>query len=368
MSDAAGTRLARMLAMVPYISRRPGLSLADLAAEFDVDVAQVTADLNLLMVCGLPGYYPDDLIDVVLDEDGGTVSIAFDAGLERPIRLTGDEAMALTVALRALAELPGLVDAEAVHSALAKLEAVSAAADDRGALPAVADADGSADGPAAPVQIAAADPAPALPAVRAALDARRQLWMRYYTASRDVVTERTVDPIRLLVTEGHAYLEAYCHLAAAVRHFRVDRIDQLRVLDEPAQAPLWVESVVPDRMFHPDPHLPAATLRLHPAAHWIAEYYPVEVVTDGRDATGPVARDPAAPGGAPAPGDLVVRMQAGDEWLIRLVLGQSGTVTLVDRPDLMAEAGRRAAAALAGYGDEDEVRSAEDGPAPVVPA
>ncbi len=74
------------------------------------------------MVCGLPGYYPDDLIDVVLDDDGGTVAIAFDAGIERPVRLTADEAFALTVALRALAELPGLVDAQAVHSALAKLE------------------------------------------------------------------------------------------------------------------------------------------------------------------------------------------------------------------------------------------------------
>ncbi|MBM9466767.1 helix-turn-helix transcriptional regulator [Nakamurella leprariae] len=370
MSDAAGTRLARMLAMVPYISRRPGLSLADLAAEFDVDVDQVTADLNLLMVCGLPGYYPDDLIDVVLDEDGGTVSIAFDAGLERPIRLTGDEAMALTVALRALAELPGLVDAAAVHSALAKLEAISAVGANAPAgpsgLPGAPAAEADGDGPAAPVQIAAADPAPALPAVRAALDARRQVWMRYYTASRDVVTERTVDPIRLLVTEGHAYLEAYCHLAGAVRHFRVDRIDQVRVLDEPAQAPLWVESAVPERMFHPDPQLPAATLRLLPASHWIAEYYPVEVVSDGRDAGAPAPGGPVAPGGAPTPGDLVVRMQAGDEWLIRLVLGQSGSVAVIDRPDLMAEVGRRAAAALAGYGEG--VPSVEDGPGPVVPA
>ena len=31
-----------------------------------------------------------------------------------------------------------------------------------------------------------------------------------------------------LVTDGHSYLEAYCHLAGAIRHFRVDRIEEIR--------------------------------------------------------------------------------------------------------------------------------------------
>jgi len=111
VSETATDRLARMLALVPYISRRPGVAIAELATEFGVSTEQIGADLDLLMVCGLPGYYPDDLIDVVLDDDGGTVAIAFDAGIERPVRLTADEAFALTVALRALAELTGLLDA-----------------------------------------------------------------------------------------------------------------------------------------------------------------------------------------------------------------------------------------------------------------
>ena len=159
MSETATERLARMLALVPYISRRPGVAIGELATEFGVSAEQVGADLDLLMVCGLPGYYPDDLIDVVLDDDGGTVAIAFDAGIERPVRLTSDEAFALTVALRALAELPGLVDAEAVHSALAKLENAGGRSLDAG----------GADGTDA-VRVVPADPAPALGPVRQALD------------------------------------------------------------------------------------------------------------------------------------------------------------------------------------------------------
>src|SRR3954470_5451876 len=150
MAETAAERLARMLALVPYISRRPGVGINELAAEFGVSNEQVAADLNLLMACGLPGYYPDDLIDVVLDEDGGTVSIAFDAGIEQPVRLTADEAFALTVALRSLAELPGLVDTRAVHSALDK----TAQASGRGL-----------DGTDA-VRVVPADPAPALGLVR----------------------------------------------------------------------------------------------------------------------------------------------------------------------------------------------------------
>ena len=79
------------------------------------------------MVSGSPGYYPDDLIDVVLSDDGTEVSIGFDAGLERPVRLTAEEAVALTVALRALGESSGLVAGDAVSTALAKLEAVTVA-------------------------------------------------------------------------------------------------------------------------------------------------------------------------------------------------------------------------------------------------
>ncbi len=39
--------------------------------------------------------------------DGDRVTITYDAGIDRPLRLTPDEALALVVALRMLAETPG---------------------------------------------------------------------------------------------------------------------------------------------------------------------------------------------------------------------------------------------------------------------
>jgi len=350
MSETATDRLARMLALVPYISRRPGVAIAELAGEFGVSTAQISSDLDLLMVCGLPGYYPDDLIDVVLDDDGGTVAIAFDAGIERPVRLTGDEAFALTIALRALAELPGLVDAAAVHSALAKLEQASATKSGPGdsgpGNSGLGNSGPATSGPAEAVRVAAADPAPALGAVREALDRSRRLWIRYYTASRDAVTERTVDPLRLLVTDGHAYLEAYCNLAGSIRHFRVDRIEEVRVLDEPAQPTLWVDSEVPDRIFHPDLQIPPVTLRLSRGARWVAEYYPMEDSVEVDD----------------PPGGLRVRMRAArDEWLARLVLSLGGDAVIEDAPELAALVARRAAEALTAYPADVVASAAQSG-------
>jgi proteasome accessory factor C len=319
MSENATERLARVLSMVPYIARRPGVAVEVLADEFGVSTAQIGKDLDLLMVCGLPGYYPDDLIDVVLSDDGTEVSIGFDAGIERPVRLTAEEAIALTVALRALGDSSGLVAGDAVHTALAKLEGGVT-------VPAVAS-----------VHVVPGDDAPALATVRSALEAGKQLWMRYYTASRDEVTERVVDPIRAVMTDGHSYLEAYCHRASAVRHFRIDRIEDARVLPEDAQAPLWVDADVPERMYHPDPQKPSVTLLLEPQARWVSEYYLMDEITEVTEDDQPT-------------GQVRVRLHvADDEWLVRLVLSLGAAARIEDRPDLAALVADRAADALAQY-------------------
>ena len=74
-------------------------------------------------MCGLPGHGPGDLID--LSFEGETVSVIFDAGMSRPLRLSAEEALALVVALRTLAETPGIADSDAVQRALAKVESAA---------------------------------------------------------------------------------------------------------------------------------------------------------------------------------------------------------------------------------------------------
>src|SRR5699024_5762990 len=214
--------MSRLLSLVPYLLARPGISISSAAADFDVTPKQLRKDLELLWMCGLPGYGPGDLID--LSFDGESVSVTHDAGMRRPLRLTNGEATALLVALRALGETPGVADAESVHRAIVKIEEAAGSARPRGV--AVGETIREDD-----------DTARTRDTVRYALDSGYAVWLRYYTASRDVVSERTVDPMRILIVHAVAYLEAWCRSAGGVRLFRLDRIDAFDVLGEPARPP-----------------------------------------------------------------------------------------------------------------------------------
>jgi len=302
-------RLPRLLALVPYLLARPGVLIEEVAADFDVSVRQLRRDLELLWMCGLPGYGPGDLID--LSFEGDTVTVTFDTGMRRPLRLSGAEATALVVALRALAETPGVVDAGAVRRALAKIETAA----------------GRADGVV--VGLATREEA-ALAAVRDALDHRRALRIRYYTASRDTVGERTVDPMRLLLVEGRSYLEAWCRCAEGVRLFRLDRIEHVATLDEPAMPPPHARPTdVSAGLFRAQPDQQVAVLALTPDARWVAEYYPVEELTEGE-------------GGA-----ATVRMRYADTgWMVRLVLGLGADVMVREPAELAAAVTQRARAAV----------------------
>ena len=203
-------RLARLLNLVPYLLARPGIGIAQAAAELDITERQLREDLELLWVCGLPGYGPGDLIDMAFD--GDNVTITYDAGIDRPLRLTPDEALALVVALRMLAEMPGHRGRDAIERALAKIEA---AAGDVAEAPVAVRMPGHAD----------------RSTIRARRERRGRCGSRYYTATRDKTSERVIDPMRVLVVEGRAYVEAWCRQAEAVRLFRVDRIDGFTELE-----------------------------------------------------------------------------------------------------------------------------------------
>jgi Predicted transcriptional regulator len=318
---SAADRLPRLLSLVPYLLARPGVRIADAAADFGITERQLRRDLELLWMCGLPGYGPGDLVD--LQFSGDTVTVIEDAGMRRPLRLTTAEAAALLVALRTLADAPGVVDTEAVRRATAKIER------------AVGDAGVAVDFDA-PGHHEEEERATA--AVREALERGRALRIRYYTAGRDAVSLRVVDPMRLLLAEGRGYLEAWCRKAEGVRLFRLDRVEDVEVLDEPSAPPATAEHTdISAGVFTPRAEHRSAVLELGPDALWVAEYYPVEDVVTEHAPDGTRAR--------------VVMRYADPAWLVRLVLGLGGSVRVVEPPEVAAAVAERAAAALEQVGE-----------------
>jgi proteasome accessory factor C len=316
-SESATTRLSRLLTMVPWLLNRPGVQIEQVAREFDVSPAQVEADLALLFLCGTPGGYHGDLIEA--EWENGRVFLGNADTISRPLRLGVDEALALTVGLRALAAVPGIGERDAVVRALAKLESATGSA--------------SAGSSRIQVSIDEGTGREALALVQEALAARRRVHLRYLVPSRDESTERDVDPMRVINFDAHWYLEGWCHRAEDVRLFRLDRIEAAAILDEdgtppPAAKPRDLDSGV--FTAHADDQL--VRLALAPGATWVSDYYPIESFEAAQD------------------GGAVITLRTADTaWLRRLMWRLGSQATVLAPAELALEVQRGARAALQGY-------------------
>jgi proteasome accessory factor C len=299
-ATGAKGQVGRLLTLVPYLySQDHDVRLDTAAADLGVEEKQLVKDLQVLFMCGLPGGYPDDLIDVDIDAltepDGDRVIRISNADyLDRQLRLTPIEATAVIVALRALRG--GAVAAatkEVVDRTLAKLEQAAA----EGAAGSVDPGEEPID--TSLVQIHAA--------IATAIDQGRQVRIDYWVPARDEESSRVVDPRALVSIRDIEYLDAWCHRAEAPRSFRLDRIRGAEVLDTPiAVAPEAGDGGDLDAESGSVLRTDSGTVvrvRLAPEARWVGEYYavidPVEL-----------------PGGG-----LEVGLRVYDQrWLTRLLL------------------------------------------------
>jgi len=314
---AATPRLARLLNLVPYLAARPGVTIGDVTDTFGISEDELRKDLELLFVCGLPGYDPGDLIEVSYSGDRITLTNA--AGIGRPLRLTPDEGLALLVAARSLAAVPGLAERDSLDRALVKLQQACA--------PAVGDAAG--------VAVQVEPEGETLAVLRDAVREGRRVSLTYHSAARDEVTQRDVDPMRVIMVDGWWYLEGWCRRVDDVRLFRLDRVVDVVRLDVAAEVP---EQAAPrdlaEGLFRPSAEHALVVVEVGPGARWVADYYPCEA-TDELD-------DP--------PGWLRLSLRVADPaWLIRLVLRLGPAARVIDPPALVADVRARAQEALAAY-------------------
>jgi proteasome accessory factor C len=308
----AGPRLARVLAIVPYVLAHPGTTITELAERFRVDRREIEQDLELLPMCGLPPYTADRLIDVWVMDDG-SVEIRLAEYFERPLRLTPAEGVSLVAAARALLAVPGADASGPLASALNKLEA---AVGTSGRLQ---------------VDVGAVTN---LDVLQAAVDDREQLDLDYFSYARDEMTTRRVEPERVFHALGAWYLAAYCHRAGDERLFRVDRIRAVRRTGdrfEPRPAPVGGRGDDPDDVgalvYHPGPDDERVTLRLAPEVVWVLDSLPYEARKSER-------------GGR----ERVVVPVSGDAFLERLLLRLGPAAEIVAPPsarELRADAAAR---------------------------
>ncbi|HEX5566491.1 MAG TPA: WYL domain-containing protein, partial [Streptomyces sp.] len=226
---------------------------------------------------------------------------------------------ALLVAARAVATLPGLRegDRDALQRATAKIE--TAAGESAGASSRLSVTFESEGGVFADVDRAIAE--------------RRRLWIRYYSPARDELTEREIDPIRLFAV-GHTYVEGWCRLSEARRTFRLDRVAEIKLLDEPSDPPPIELRDLSEGLVQPSAEDPEVVVEVGPGGRWVAEYYPHDSAEELPE------------------GGLRITLRAPDPASLRRLALRMGRDGRIVSPQELADSAREAArAALAAYGD-----------------
>ena len=165
-----------------------------------------------------------------------------------------------------------------------------------------------------------------------AVEEQRALHLRYWTAARDESTERIVDPLRNFTMDGHSLPRGVVPPRRGVRIFRVDRIEDVQLLDEPARPPDGLElRDLAEGVYQPASEHLLAVLRLSPAYAWVADYYAIEDVTE-------------------TPDGLQVSLRVSDPaWVRSLVLGSGGQAGVLSPGWLADQIRADAARALAAY-------------------
>ena len=252
-------RLGRMLLIVPYLVQHPGSELGEVASAYGVKPEQLRRDLDLLFMSGLPPYGPGDLIDVEVDEDD-RIWITMADHFSRPLRLSRQEALAITLRSAELLATPGLPQAPALASAVHKL---------RDALG--PETIGNDDA------IATADvgrPPAHLEELRAAARDRRRITIEYFAGSTGAWSTRDIEPEEVFSAMGNWYVAAWDVAADDERLFRADRVRAVSST-EVSFEPRGLEGAG-RALFTPQGDEVPVRLLLRPGARWISEYYATE--------------------------------------------------------------------------------------------
>lgn len=221
-------RIRRCLAMVPLIHKNPGIRISELASMFGVTDEEIWADITeVLALCGVPPYLPHNYL--VFSIDGDRVRIRFAEHLSRPVHLTVQEALAIDLALSSVVSARTSPFGDAAARLRAKLKTLLKGGD-REALDAL---DRSVIGKAPPDAVIET-----IARLKEAMARNVAARIVYYTAGRDAVTERVVEPYGLVDHRGVWYVIARDRLRERELPFRVDRIRETTLTAE--------EYLVPD--------------------------------------------------------------------------------------------------------------------------
>ena len=200
MVNPASNRALRAMDLIPYVLENPGVSTTELAQNFSVSVKQIEEDLSLIFMCGLPGYTPYDLIDLVFED--GVVSVIDPQVLTKPRNFSKTEHVAVVLGLEILKSLiPDNPDYQArILQVLNKINK---------SIPNVE------------VIIKKEKSFQYFEIINQAIKMKQILKIVYNTDSKDEQKARSIAPLRMYLQSAQAYCVAYDPVACIEKVFKL---------------------------------------------------------------------------------------------------------------------------------------------------
>ena len=209
MADNAAQRALRTMDLVPYILENPGISTIDLAAKFSVTQKQIEKDLQLIFLCGLPGYTPYELIDLTFED--GIVSIIEPQVLTKPRNFSSNEMVVIKLGLEILREI-NVSEPNKLDKIRTLLQKVHRETDQDSVLLAK--------------EISSS---PYYSVINTAISQRKQLSIEYQSVSKDQLSTRLIVPYNISMLNGNLYLSAYDMDRQSDRVFKLDLISKCEI-------------------------------------------------------------------------------------------------------------------------------------------
>jgi len=209
MADNAAQRALRTMDLVPYILENPGISTIDLAAKFSVTQKQIEKDLQLIFLCGLPGYTPYELIDLTFED--GIVSIIEPQVLTKPRNFSSNEMVVIKLGLEILRQI-NVNEPNKLDKISTLLQKVHRETDQDSVLLAK--------------EISSS---PYYSVINTAISQRKQLSIEYQSVSKDQLSTRLIVPYNISMLNGNLYLSAYDMDRQSDRVFKLDLISKCEI-------------------------------------------------------------------------------------------------------------------------------------------
>ena len=203
MVDTAISRVARAMDMIPFVLENPGIKVEQLAQKFGVNQKQIIKDLELIFLCGLPGYTPYELIDLTYED--GLVTVIDPQLFDKPRKFTETEGVIIVLGLELLkGSISDLIQLRGIDDLINKLSTRFKVSN------------------SATLEI---QPKPAffIDALKA-ISQNSALRIKYNSLSKDYVSEKLIKPLRISLKNGFYYLYAFDLDADSDRVYRLDQI------------------------------------------------------------------------------------------------------------------------------------------------